>query len=312
MIGNESPIEPTITAVSWQENREDLAMIRQQVFMNEQGVSADDEWDDDDASAVHFLARVNNQPVACARFLPNGKIGRMAVLKDFRSRGIGHALLTNIIEHAANHGHQEVFLDAQVQVLSFYATAGFIAEGTEFQDAGITHQRTRMKLSPTETTQTSVVRLDGPHQCLTALLDQVQTARQSLDILTDQLTPTLYANLDLVERISALARRSRQSRVRVLVRDTRPLKDGTHNLVQLAQRLPSHIDVRGLREMPRDPVMGFCAADRKSLVYFNNEADFIGFRNHSARAEIKRLLEEFNHLWDHYSFTDPNLKMLVL
>ena len=306
-----------IEPVSWQHSREDLARIRQQVFVQEQGVSIEDEWDDADENANHFLARLNNQPVGCARLLENGKIGRMAVLAEYRGRGIGDALLKTVIDYAREQGHRELFLDAQTQALDFYAHFGFVADGPEFQDAGITHRRMHLKELKDRKTSTSsaenpVVRLEGPGECLAALQEHILDGRRSLDILSDSLTASLYTDPDLLTRISALARRSRQSKIRILLRDTRPLKDNFHGLVQLAQRLPSRMEIRGLSEMPKDPAMGFFLVDKQSLVYFNSEADFFGFSNRNARPEAGRLMTEFDHLWEHYGFTDPNLKVMHL
>ncbi len=308
-----------IEPVSWQQHRADLARIRHQVFVSEQGVSPEEEWDDADEDATQFLAFLDGQPVACARLLNNGKIGRMAVLANFRGRGIGRALLNEVIAFAREAGHGELFLDAQTQAIDFYLHFGFVAEGPEFQDAGIPHRRMHLrdlqdlniKLENADL-EPSVTRLQGPSECVTALRQLIEDGRRSLDILSDQLTPLLYTDAPLLEQISALARRSRQSKIRILVRDTRPLKGYSHGLVQLAQRLPSRMEIRGLTEMPKDPNMGYFLVDKQALVFFNSEADFMGFSNPNARAEARNLMTEFDHLWEHYGFTDPNLKVMSL
>lgn len=308
----QAPENVEIRTLAWQENADQLASIRQQVFLQEQGVPVEDEWDGDDDSAAHFLAYDNGAAVGCARLLPDGKIGRMAVLANFRKRGIGSALLRHVIHYAEQNNYPNVFLDAQVQALEFYARHGFAADGPEFVDAGIMHRRMHLHAGESKDSSTGVSRLAGHDDCLSALIAGIGQGHQFLDILSQQLTPSLYANAELVEATSKLARFSRRSRVRLLVQDTRPLRGITHGLVQLAQRLPSRVALRGLNEQPQDPLVGYCIIDREALVYFNQEAELTGFVNLNARAETRHLLEEFNHLWEHYSVTDPNLKKLHL
>lgn len=305
--------ELEITSSDWQSCQAEVSLIRQQVFMLEQGVSEEEEWDGKDPEAIHFLAYRGNEPVGCARLLPDGKIGRMAVLAPYRRQGIGSALLQHVI-HYAEHNFPELFLDAQVQAQDFYSRFAFFAEGPEFEDAGMPHRRMHLQLNAVDKQEvdTGVVRLDGPHACLTAIQTLAAKGRFSLDILTEQLTPFIYANSDLVAAISALARRSRRSTVRILVKDTKPLGGAMHGLVQLSQRLPSRMAIRGLREMPKDPYMGYFLVDKEALVYFNQESAYTGFSNASARAEARNLLIEFDHLWEHYSFADPNLRALQI
>ena len=85
-------------------------------------------------------------PVACARLLPAGKLTRMAVMPVFRRRGLGQALLQRVLRQAQEWGWSQIYLDAQLQALNFYAKAGFVVEGDTFLDAGIPHRRMRLNL----------------------------------------------------------------------------------------------------------------------------------------------------------------------
>jgi len=125
-----------------------LCYIREQVFIREQGVPSDLEWDGLDQDAIHLLAVTpTQQAVGTVRILNNGHIGRMAVLNEWRNQGIGHQLLKQILEVARQLGLEQVFLAAQTTAVDFYSRYGFIPEGEVFLDAGIDHQNMRLILS---------------------------------------------------------------------------------------------------------------------------------------------------------------------
>ncbi len=130
----------TIRRADWHDpaDRARLETIRRAVFIVEQQVPEALEWDDDDASATHLLAidPASGDAVGTARILPNGKIGRMAVLRRWRGLGIGRALLREAIARSS----QRPFLHAQVQAIDFYRAEGFIPTGEPFDEAGIPHQ----------------------------------------------------------------------------------------------------------------------------------------------------------------------------
>ena len=138
---------PLIKVVDWHDQQEALQAIRRMVFIKEQHVPKDLEWDGKDAECTQFLASIDDRPVATARLTPEGQIGRMAVLKEFRGNDIGSRLLAAVIDQARNAGHRQVFLHAQVSVIGFYERYGFIAEGDRFMDAGIEHQTMRLSFN---------------------------------------------------------------------------------------------------------------------------------------------------------------------
>ena len=124
----------------WRSDRQRLSQIRRVVFIEEQGVPEELEWDDDDAGAIHLLAvDTEDTPIGCARVLPDGHIGRMAVLKSWRGKGLGRALLQKALEVARAQGHAIVRLSAQTHAAGFYRRHGFVAEGDEYLEAGIPH-----------------------------------------------------------------------------------------------------------------------------------------------------------------------------
>ena len=129
-----------IHETDWARDATRLSAIRRAVFIQEQGVPEALEWDEHDADALHLLiTQADGIPIGCARLLPDGHIGRMAVLRVWRGRGVGRALLAAAIRAAQAHGHATLKLSAQIHAAGFYADAGFVAEGEAYEEAGIPH-----------------------------------------------------------------------------------------------------------------------------------------------------------------------------
>lgn len=129
-----------IATAAWPGDEASIRAIRTAVFVREQGIDADLEWDGKDADCVHLLAYdMDGNAIATARMQADGHIGRMAVLPDWRGRGVGSALLMMLIDRAAAHDLDEVYLSAQTSAASFYHLHGFIASSEEFTAAGIPH-----------------------------------------------------------------------------------------------------------------------------------------------------------------------------
>ncbi|MGV3742987.1 MAG: GNAT family N-acetyltransferase [Burkholderiaceae bacterium] len=133
-----------ITLGTWDEQKKHAQPIRLEIFVVEQRVPLELEWDEFDASSVHALAfDSEGKPVGTGRLLPDGHIGRMAVLQSHRRTGIGSAILHALMQHARTRGDAAVVLNAQLQARKFYEQHGFAPEGDEFLDAGIPHIRMR-------------------------------------------------------------------------------------------------------------------------------------------------------------------------
>lgn len=137
---------PVVDLVRWEEAAGELIQVRRQVFIEEQGIPEALEWDQWDVLAWHALARCDGAGVATGRLLPDGRIGRMAVVATWRRRGVGRAVLRRLLAAARSQGLSEAVLSAQVHAMPFYAHAGFVAEGPEYCDAGIPHRTMRLRL----------------------------------------------------------------------------------------------------------------------------------------------------------------------
>ena len=141
-----SPTEITVTIADWPRDEEILRTIREAVFVKEQSVPVELEWDELDAGCIHVVARADSgDPIATGRLLPDGHIGRLAVLRAWRNRGIGSRVLQALIELAKARGMTNCALNAQTHALAFYERHGFVAEGNEFEEAGIPHQHMVLK-----------------------------------------------------------------------------------------------------------------------------------------------------------------------
>lgn len=130
----------------WGDDRVALQAVRRRVFVDEQAVPESEEWDEVDPVCLHLLVQRNREPVGTGRLAADGKIGRIAVLSEFRGRGVGAEILRRLLQEARARGLPEVYLHAQVTAMPFYAKQGFVAEGDEFVEAGIPHRRMRLRL----------------------------------------------------------------------------------------------------------------------------------------------------------------------
>ncbi|WP_168405292.1 GNAT family N-acetyltransferase [Acinetobacter indicus] len=129
----------SIHAGSWQDLQADAKVIREQVFIQEQQIAPEDEWDAQDAVALHFVVYIAKQAIATARLLENHSIGRVAVLKSQRGLGVGRVLMQHIIQMAKQQQRPWVKLSAQEHAIPFYQSLGFQVEGESYLDCGIAH-----------------------------------------------------------------------------------------------------------------------------------------------------------------------------
>ncbi|QPF73945.1 YbgC/FadM family acyl-CoA thioesterase [Roseateles sp. DAIF2] len=129
---------------AWAELGEQAGRIRQAVFIDEQKIPAEMEWDSADAGCLHALACNRlGRPLATGRLLEHvpgvAKIGRMAVLAPMRGSRVGREVLEALMQAGRDHGYREVLLHAQLSAEVFYTRAGFQRRGPVFEEAGIQH-----------------------------------------------------------------------------------------------------------------------------------------------------------------------------
>ncbi len=138
-----SPIK--VIAIETPDDMQRAYAIRRRVFIEEQQVPEEIEMDADDARAFHALAILDGVAVGCGRMLDHGvsevKIGRMAVLPEFRRTGIGAHILRFLIDRARTRGFRKAILHAQLTAEGFYLKEEFRPVGGVFDEAGIAHRK---------------------------------------------------------------------------------------------------------------------------------------------------------------------------
>ena len=142
----------TLAVADWQRDQVELYAVRRRVFVEEQRVPEELERDEFDWLSVHVVARdAEGRAIGTGRLLPDGHIGRVAVLPEWRGRHVGHELMLTLLQQARQRNFSEVVLNAQTSAIAFYEKLGFGAEGAEFMDAGIPHRTMRLRLCETAT-----------------------------------------------------------------------------------------------------------------------------------------------------------------
>ena len=139
-------MEYTLKLTRWDKEQTSLSEIRRRVFIEEQQVPEELEWDEDDKACIHVLVTNNQTPIATGRIKMDGHIGRMAVLKDYRNKGVGSAVLKALINFSKTLKMKSVYLHAQTSAIPFYEKHDFKTSSKEFMDAGIPHKTMQVDL----------------------------------------------------------------------------------------------------------------------------------------------------------------------
>lgn len=282
-----------IEVVDYAQAQDELRAVREPVFVQEQQVPLEEEWDALDPLCRHVIARdESGQPIGTGRLTPERKIGRMAVLRDWRGKGVGDALLSALMAQAWEMGWPAISLNAQVSAEPFYARHGFVPYGPVFEEAGIQHQAMHRNLkgpTPIENAAAAVA-------ITTALVLQ---ARRSLVIYSRELDPGLLDNAAVLEALRGFATNARGGEVRILLQDTAAPQRALAPLLPLAQRLPSVFSFRTVTEpVDRAYASAFLANDAGGYYFrqlghrFDGEADLDG----AGRA--RQLQEGFGRVWE--------------
>jgi len=250
MIREDFHVEPA----SWEADLADLRAVREPVFLVEQGVPPEEEWDELDAKSRHVVARDRSgRPIGTGRLTQEHRIGRMAVLADWRGKGVGKAIVQVLLEQARSLGYPAIELHAQSHAVPFYASLGFAACGDEFDECGIPHRTMRMDLvplagreprAPAPKPEARTLPVEDRDQALAAIAQLLADATHELALFTRDLDPALLDVPATLEAFKRIALSGQRARIRILVQEPRKAVADGHRLIALAQRLPSAIAVR--------------------------------------------------------------------
>lgn len=311
-----------VEQVDWDSQAQLLTDIRHRVFVEEQDVPVAEELDGRDAEASHWLARnAQGDAMGCARLLGN-QVGRMAVLAEYRHRGVGTRLLQAIIEHAVEHGLDNLTLAAQTPAIPFYRRGGFRAEGEEFFDAGMPHYRMTLGLArfknprpsppPPAVSDEDRIRdfFEGAAPFRGRATALVAATERTLRVFSDSLDPLLYDDSGLCDAVVELASRHPFCQVYILVRDSSQLGRQFHRLVATHQRLTSSIHLRKLNPERDSDYNDFVVADETGVLRLQEPERYQGFSCRYDPAEARRLGNEFDALWES-SLPDPDIRQLT-
>ncbi len=308
-----------IRTLRWDQTPESLRQLRHQVFVGEQNVPPELEWDDQDAIAEHYLMTDDqDRALAVARVFADpsepetAHVGRMAVARDARGRGLGSELLRHLMRDAAGR-YRILTLNAQEHAADFYARHGFHVTSERFMEAGIPHFEMRcfapalagamepgsgappLRLAQDDTT--------WPFEDDRAWSDLMRSlcaqAGRCIRIYDRLLSHDRYDDAVLAEMLSALARRHRATDIRLLIHEDRPLVERRHRLVELMHRLPSSISLRLVNTGYPSEDAAFTLVDDCGVLYRHDAGEPAGFARFRADGRVKVLGETFQRMWDY-------------
>ncbi|WP_343786373.1 GNAT family N-acetyltransferase [Dokdonella soli] len=305
MIPDDFGVEPA----SWAADLADLRAVREQVFVIEQQVPVEHEWDALDEKSRHVLARDRDgRPIGTGRLTPEHGIGRVAVLAEWRGKGVGEAIMRVLLEQARALHYPEIELHAQSHAVPFYAKLGFEPYGAEFDECGIAHRMMRRALEPfagrdsaglSPKPEARILVADDREQAFTATAELLADAKYEVAIYTRDLDAALFdvpATLDALKRV---ALSGRHAQIRIIVQDAKkPLADG-HRLIALAQRLSSTIALRTpVDERDLQYPSAFLLNDRAGYLFRPLGNRLEGEGSTYAPGRHAQLRELFDQVWE--------------
>ena len=325
-----------VIPTTWSSHGTELSRLRTKVFVEEQGVPQEEEWDLEDEHCVHFLA-VNEvgHYLGCARLLDSGQIGRMAVLQEHRGHGIGAQLLEAAVQEGIARGMERLFLHAQTYAEPFYQRGGFVRCGGEYLEVGIPHVPMEMKLpiafdgSPTDSpvrtathqaeragssdSRDSAVSIPVTFDTIVAaregLIEVAQAARRHVRILSPYLDHALFNDQAFIDVLSAFARSAPRCQVQMMIMSSKLIVQRGHDLVELARRLDEKIELRLLEEQINPETSSLTVFDHQGYWLLPSYEVYAGVYDLNNPVATRRLTETFDQAWAR-SKPDPELRLL--
>lgn len=292
-----------IVDAAWPDDVAALRSVREPVFVVEQNVPVEEEWDALDAESVHVLALDGDgRAIGTGRLTPQQRIGRMAVLREWRGRGVGAAIVEALLAHARRLGYATIELHAQTHAVPFYAGFGFAAYGDEFVECDIRHRHMHLDLPYLDTRPPSAPRplaASDRRDAIDATLAVLTDTAHGLDLISRDLDPLLLDRPDALAQLRRIALSGARARIRLLVQEPDGAIASGHRLILLAQRLPSAFALR----TPVDPIDrqfagAFVANDRGGWFERPLASRFDGDGSRYAPGRHAQLLAQFEQIWE--------------
>lgn len=289
---------------------EDVHYVRNLVFIVEQQIPVELEFDELDSQCHLFIARdMQRLPIGTARLSPEGKLGRMAVLPEWRGQGVGESLLRAVIEKARNMNLSKITAHAQLGALGFYEKSGFIKVGDVFSEVGIAHQAVQIELQPIEKSERpapkprsetiEAVRLETIDATLAATLQLINTARRRLYIFSRNLELPLYGNKEIIEALKQFALRCHDGGAQIIIQEPVNLQTQLHPVINLAQRLSSYFLIRTpLENEDIQYLSAYVANDSDGYLFRLQGNRYEGVWSPNLPARNRQLREEFERVWE--------------
>ena len=282
-----------IEAIDYASGVDDLRAVREPVFVQEQQVPIELEWDELDPLCVHVIARdAAGTPIGTGRLTPEHKIGRMAVLPEWRGRGVGDALLLALIDEAAQRRWPELRLHSQASAVGFYVKHGFVPYGERFMEAGIEHQSMRRQIGGPTAIDT--------REAAVAITTAIVTAtRRELCLYSRQLDPGLFDAPEMLEALRRLATRRQRVDIRVLLQDAGTPQRAHAPMIGLGQRLSSVFAFREITDPADHAYASAFVANDSGGYYFRtlgNRFDGEAALDFGGRA--RQLVDGFMPVWE--------------
>jgi predicted GNAT family N-acyltransferase len=282
-----------VEAIDYASGVDDLRAVREPVFVQEQQVPIELEWDELDPLCVHVIARDDaGMPIGTGRLTPEHKIGRMAVLPEWRGRGVGDALLLALIDQAAQRRWPELRLHSQASAVGFYVKHGFVPYGERFMEAGIEHQSMRRQIGgPTA--------IDTREAAVAITTATITAARRELYLYSRHLDPGLFDAPEVLEALRRLATRRQRVEIRILLQDAGTPQRAHAPLIGLGQRLSSVFAFREISD-PADHgyASAFIANDSGGYYFRTLGNRFDGEAALDFGGRARQLVDSFMPIWE--------------
>ncbi len=304
-----------VEAIDYALGLHDLRAVREPVFVQEQQVPLALEWDALDPICVHVIARDDaGNPIGTGRLVPpnaendhddhapnaaatnpasfTARIGRMAVLAQWRGRGVGDALLLALIEQAHLRGWSALALHAQVSAIGFYARQGFVPYGARFMEAGIEHQSMRRSLRGPTAVET--------REAAVAMVPMIiASSRRALWIYSRVLDPGLLDTSPVLDALRKLATRTHRVEIHLLLQDAGTPQRSHAPLLGLAQRQPSVFVFREVIDpADRNDASAYIVNDNAGYYFRPLGHRFDGEVDLQAAGRARQLANSFQPVWE--------------